>query len=63
MCVKRRFRDELGAKLALQEQSLNGHEKPKECVRYYPCKKCRGFHLTSKTEEEYRQNKNRRYYG
>lgn len=47
-CGKTRFSDELGAKLALEGQHKNAHRKPKECKRYYYCKRCRGYHLTSK---------------
>lgn len=47
-CGKTRFSDEIGAKIALENQHKNGHRKPKECKRYYYCKRCRGYHLTSK---------------
>ncbi|AOZ63843.1 hypothetical protein SEA_WEASELS2_265 [Rhodococcus phage Weasels2] len=45
-CTKKRYRDELNAKIALMNTSLRDKEKRKEC-RYYKCPKCRGFHLTS----------------
>lgn len=57
MCKKARFSDELGAKIALEKQHRNGHKKPKECVRYYPCKRCRGYHLTS---EEFNLHSNKK---
>lgn len=50
MCRKARFSDEIGAKLALESQKKNAHKKPKECKRYYPCKRCGRFHLTSQDE-------------
>lgn len=43
--------NELKAKNALKYNVENG------AVRYYPCDSCMGFHLTSKTLEEYYKNR------
>lgn len=53
MCAKKRLRDEIAAKMALESQKRNAHKKPKECERYYFCCRCKGYHLTSETKEEY----------
>ena len=60
MCAKDRFRDPLDAKLALARQKENGHRMPKECCRYYRCKVCKGYHLTSWDEEKYASIKGKR---
>ena len=49
---KKRFRDEIAAKLALaviQRKDKEGHN---EC-RTYHCPICKRYHLTSKPEKEY----------
>ena len=49
-CTKRRFRDELAAKMALADIHRNkrGPERREKYEqRCYPCPNCRGWHLTS----------------
>lgn len=46
-CTKRRYRNEIAARLALakiQRQDKPGHQES----RAYSCERCRGWHLTSK---------------
>jgi hypothetical protein len=43
---KRRFRDELAAKFALMKAGNSRQPRRREC-RYYYCKFCEGYHLTS----------------
>lgn len=45
-CKKRRFRDEIAAKIALAEAQRRGKGEK----RYYYCKMCRCFHLTSQEQ-------------
>lgn len=46
---KRRYRDEIAAKLALARvrEQLDDVGAEKLPIRFYPCRNCRGFHLTS----------------
>lgn len=46
-CGKRRFRDEIAAKLALSRVDQRGGPREKEPRRAYPCPACKGWHLTS----------------
>jgi hypothetical protein len=47
-CRKRRYRDELAAKMALASKSRRDGSRPKEETRAYPCRQCHGaWHLTS----------------
>jgi hypothetical protein len=43
---KRRFRDEIAAKLALSRMVC----KDKGAIRVYHCNLCRGFHITSQPQ-------------
>lgn len=43
---KRRFRDEIAAKLALSRMVWND----KGAIRVYRCNLCRGFHITSQEQ-------------
>lgn len=45
-CAKVRFRDELGAKIALSQIAVKDGAKRRE-RRAYRCPRCRGWHLTS----------------
>lgn len=46
-CRKRRYRDEVAAKLALATiQREDKAHRPDQEVRAYLCPACRGFHLT-----------------
>lgn len=47
MCKKRKYRDELGAKIALAK-IINSANSMHEEKRHYYCPRCRGWHLTSK---------------
>ena len=48
MCKKVRFRDEIGAKLALaQIRWKDKPNRPKQETRVYKCPECHGWHLTS----------------
>lgn len=48
-CRKRRFRDEVAAKLALATIGRRDNAaRPKTERRAYPCPSCRGWHLTSR---------------
>lgn len=49
-CVKTRFRDEVGAKIALSQIAVSDKAKRRE-VRVYKCPKCRGWHLTSQPKK------------
>lgn len=45
---KIRYRDELGAMIALSETNLGSQKKSKRSERKaYRCPKCRGWHLSS----------------
>ena len=47
-CGKKRFRDEIAAKLALSSIGRKTHERREKTERRaYRCPKCRGWHLTS----------------
>lgn len=50
-CAKRRFRDEISAKLALADIQRRGKDsqRPKDERRAYRCPRCRGWHLTSRS--------------
>lgn len=48
-CGKRRYRDELAAKLALATvQRQDKTKRPKTEARVYRCDQCKAWHLTSK---------------
>lgn len=47
-CRKRRFRDEIAAKLALAGIEQDGDVREKAPRRAYRCQACGGWHLTSK---------------
>lgn len=49
-CSKVRFRDELGAKIALSQIGVSDKTKRRE-RRAYKCPKCRGWHLTSQAKK------------
>ena len=51
-CKKRRYRDEVSAKLALVSTSNNAHRRHKTEIRTYKCNRCRGYHLTSQQYKE-----------
>lgn len=66
MCRKRRYRDEIGAKLALAtiariDRTKQGHEA-KEC-RYYACDACGGYHLTSQKNPPKNNRKQKTHAG
>lgn len=42
---KRRFRDEIGAKLDITRIARKAHRRGREALRAYPCR-CGGWHLT-----------------
>ncbi|SKT56767.1 Uncharacterised protein [Mycobacteroides abscessus subsp. massiliense] len=42
---KRRFRDDIAAKLDITRLARNAHQRCREAVRPYPCR-CGGWHLT-----------------
>lgn len=47
-CGKRRYKDEIAAKLALATvQHTDGSGRPKLERRAYRCPKCAGWHLTA----------------
>jgi hypothetical protein len=46
-CNKRRYRDEIAAKLALEHISYKDHRREKNESRCYRCNMCKGYHLTS----------------
>ena len=46
-CVKRRYRDEATAELALARIREAGDAREKTPQRTYRCPRCRGWHLTS----------------
>ena len=46
-CVKRRYRDEATAELALTRIREAGDAREKTPQRTYRCPRCRGWHLTS----------------
>lgn len=56
-CAKVRYRDEIGAKIALastraaSDRKAEAGEKRRE-NRVYRCPKCKGYHLTSQTKGE-----------
>lgn len=43
-CKKRRYRDRIGALLALADTQRKGRDE----IRVYHCRDCKGWHLTSK---------------
>lgn len=47
-CAKRRYRDEIAAKLALTNVKQKGDAREKTPRRAYQCPKCHGWHLTSR---------------
>lgn len=47
-CVKRRFRDEIAAKLALARIEKGADVREKAPRRAYRCPACHGWHLTSR---------------
>ena len=49
-CRKIRYRDELGAQIALAStgRASRGRARPKDEARAYRCPRCKGWHLTSK---------------
>jgi len=55
-CIKgRRYKDELGAKIALASTYRAGTPSRREEKRYYPCvgkHGCGGYHLTSQEKME-----------
>lgn len=51
-CKKRRYRDEVSAKLALVSTSNNAHRRHKTEIRTYRCNRCKGYHLTSQQYKE-----------
>lgn len=46
-CKKRRYRDLIAAKLALEQIASKSHRREKNEQRVYRCYLCRGYHLTS----------------
>lgn len=46
-CAKVRYRDELGARIALASTHRSNDPRREEC-RYYRCPFCHGYHLTSR---------------
>lgn len=48
-CQKRRFRDEIAAKLALSHIDQKAGPRAKEPRRAYRCPGCKGWHLTSQS--------------
>ena len=51
MCNKRKFKTELDAKIALVSSYYKRHiknNKKRREIRYYWCKECSAYHLTSK---------------
>lgn len=51
-CKKRRYRDEVAAKLAMASTALKDQRRIKNEIRTYRCNKCRGYHLTSQPYRE-----------
>lgn len=51
-CKKRRYRDEVSAKLAMASTSLKDHRRIKNEIRLYKCNRCKGYHLTSQPYRE-----------
>ena len=49
-CAKRRYRDEIAAKLALARITAHGEAREKTPQRAYRCPACRGWHLTSQSK-------------
>jgi hypothetical protein len=49
---KRRYRDEVAAKLALSRIATFGEQRETMPTRAYPCPICRGWHLTSQPRRE-----------
>lgn len=52
-CGKRRYRTELDAKIALWSTSKARNEEKRKENRHYYHKACKGWHITSMTQEEY----------
>ena len=46
-CSKRKFRDQIAAKLALSRIKTTGEAREKTPRRAYRCPNCRAWHLTS----------------
>ena len=51
-CKKRKYRDEIAAKLAMASTALKDQRRIKNEIRTYKCYKCRGYHLTSQPYRE-----------
>lgn len=51
-CKKRRYKDQIGAKLAMASTSHKDHRRNKNEIRSYRCYKCKGYHLTSQPYKE-----------
>lgn len=52
-CHKRRYRTELDAKIALWSTGKARNEEKRKESRFYFHKACKGWHITSMTQEEY----------
>jgi hypothetical protein len=46
-CKKRKYRDEIAAKLVMADTARKDHRREKNEIRTYYCRYCRGYHLTS----------------
>lgn len=47
-CKKRRYRDEIAAKIAMAgARRKDGSRRDRIEKRAYPCSRCKGWHLTS----------------
>ena len=58
-CEKRRYTDKATAEAAVRTMQTRT-DLPKVPKSAYYCKKCRGFHITSITQDEYRERMRRR---